>query len=83
MECEACGFDGYYKGDWGHEEKSDWPELRGMERGPFTTIFESVYPNGMTVQYREGSPLAASAREVGKPVTIFACPRCGTLKIEI
>jgi hypothetical protein len=73
MECEACHFDGYYKGDWGHEELADWIELEVVERGPFFMGTPDIIPSGSSVP----------AIKRGKPTRLLACPRCGAVKIEL
>jgi len=46
-------------------------ELNGMETGPYVTECERL----------SGGRLVESRR--GTPITLYACPECGTVRIEI
>jgi hypothetical protein len=73
MECNACGFDGYYTAEWGYQELADWIELEVVERGPFFIGTPDIIPREPSVP----------AIKRGTPTRLLACPRCGTVKIGV
>lgn len=86
MKCAACGHD--YQGDTPIElrygEIIPFIKIIGCEKEPFKTTLYSISPiTGMEVPFRENSHLSATQRTTGVPVTLYACPNCGTVKMEV
>lgn len=84
MTCKACGYDeekakqnadfcDTMGPDWKNAQETTrayckpWIELHGIERGPFTV---NCGPGGEPV-------------EVGQPAKLYACPHCGTVRMEV
>ena len=74
MTCEACKYDGSEPDGEGGYRRVEWIELVVVERSPFFHGTPDYSPPGST-------GLAAVKR--GTPIRLFACPQCGTVKIDI
>lgn len=75
MICHSCGYD-TNGGDpeyYGPESKP-FIELAIVERGPFFVGIPDNWPHG--------APEVPAIKR-GTPVKLYACPQCGTVKIEV
>ena len=75
MKCAACGYD-TNGGDpeYCGPDSAQFVELAVVERGPFSVGTPDNWPHG--------APNVPSIKR-GTPTKIYACPQCGTVRIEI
>jgi rubredoxin len=90
MKCAACGYEydndkpGQYiqnrkTGNGGElstitfQKGEPWIELTIVERGPFFTGTPDAWPTGGSIP----------AIKRGTPTKIYACPQCGTVRIDV
>ena len=74
MKCEACGYDTRcYDKEYYGPPSDPFIELIVVERGPFFSGTPDVWPTGGSIP----------AIKRGTPVKMLACPRCGTVRIEV
>lgn len=78
MTCKACGYDDNQARRDSHfqvhpEKVDEFIDLAVVERAPFFVGTPDVWPDGMNTP----------AIKRGTPVKLYACPKCGTVKMEV
>lgn len=94
MKCAACGYSDVKADDYREgfmvapgnippNGSKPFIDIRGVEVPPFKQIVESVWPDGTVGPHRPNSHLSACVRYEGVASSLYACPVCGTIKMEV